>query len=60
MKGDVKYKKDIFIITVLFLLSLIIAFYAAMEFLSNMFIDWWQTLNRVIRFPEEVNSHWSV
>ena len=39
MRGDVKHKKDIIMITVLFGESLIIAWFAAMEFLFNMFIN---------------------
>lgn len=39
MRGEVKYKKDIIMITVLFGVSLIFALFAAMEILSNMFID---------------------
>lgn len=39
MRGEVKYKKDIIMITVLFGVSLIIALFAAMEFLSGMFMD---------------------
>lgn len=38
MRADVKYKKDIIMITVLFGVLLIVTLFAAMEYLSSMFI----------------------
>lgn len=38
MRADVKYKKDIIMITVLFGVLLIVILFAAMEYLSSMFI----------------------